>query len=132
MHILIKWVQMVKELGLKIIIHYDGKLVEELNRRKVKRLKYDRLSVTARVPEINGPESEQLLGIPEIKNGKGITQTRAIFQLLDHHGIRNNVIGLCQDTTSANVVNKQGVTVCSAKECDRLRIDCSRHVTGLI
>ena len=131
--IMIKWVKMVKELGLKIILHYDGKLVEELQRNKVKRLKFDRLSVIVRIPEIDGPESEQLLGIPEIKNGKGITQTKAIFELLDHYGIRDNVVGLCQDTTSANVGNKQGVTVCSGKECDKLllRIDCRRHVTEL-
>ena len=73
--IMLKWVKMVKELGLKIILHYDGKLVEELERSKVKRIKYDRLSVIARLPEIQGPDSEQILGIPQIKNGKGITQT---------------------------------------------------------
>ena len=121
--IMIKWVKMVKEMGLKVILHYDGKLVEELERSKVKRLKFDRLSVIARLPEIDGPESEQLLGIPEIKNGKGITQTQAIFELLDHYDIRNNVIAFCQDTTSANVGNKQGVTACSGKKCDRLHLD---------
>ena len=131
--IMIKWVKLVKDMGLKIILHYDGKLVEELQRNKVKRLKFDRLSVIVRIPEIDGPESEQLLGIPEIKNGKGITQTKAIFELLDHYGIRDHVVGLCQDTTSANVGNKQGVTVCTGKECDKLflRIDCRRHTTEL-
>ena len=68
--IMVKWVKMVKQMGLKIILHYDGKLVEELQRNKVKRIKYDRLSVIARLPEIDGPDSEQILGIPEIKNGK--------------------------------------------------------------
>ena len=131
--IMLKWVKMVKELGLKIILHYDGKLVEELERSKVKRIKYDRLSVIARLPEIDGPDSEQILGIPQIKNGKGITQTTAIYEMLDHYDLSDNVVGTCQDTTSANVGNKQGVTVCSGKRSDRLllRIDCRRHVIEL-
>ena len=113
-------------MGLKIILHYDGKLVEELQRNKVKRIKFDRLSVITRLPEIDGPDSEQILGIPEIENGKGATQTKAIFELLDYHGIRGNVIGTCQDTTSANVGNNKGVTVCAGKERGELllRIDC--------
>ena len=131
--IMLKWVKMVKELGLKIILHYDGKLVEELERSKVKRIKYDRLSVIARLPEIDGPDSEQILGIPQIKNGKGITQTTAIYEMLDRYDLIDNVVGTCQDTTSANVGNKQGVTVCSGKRSDRLllRIDCRRHVIEL-
>ena len=63
---MIRWVKRVKEMGLKIILHYDSKLVEELQRNKVKRIKFDRLSVIARLPEIDGPDSEQILGIPEI------------------------------------------------------------------
>ena len=131
--IMVRWVKRVKEMGLKIILHYDGKLVEELQRNKVKRIKFDRLSVIARLPEIDGPDSEQILGIPEIKNGKGATQTKAIFGLLDHYDIRDNVIGTCQDTTSANVGNNKGVTVCAGKERGELllRIDCRRHVTEL-
>ena len=131
--IMVKWVKMVKQMGLKIILHYDGKLVEELQRNKVKRIKYDRLSVIARLPEIDGPDSEQILGIPEIKNGKGATQTKAIFEQLDHYGIRDHVIGFSQDTTSANVGNIRGQTVCAGKESDtlHLRLDCRRHVTEL-
>ena len=63
----------------------------------------------ARLPEIDGPDCEQILGIPQIKNGKGVTQTTAIFEMLDFYDISDNVVGTCQDTTSANVGNKQGV-----------------------
>ena len=131
--IMLKWVKMVKELGLKIILQYDGKLVEELERSKVKSIKYDRLSVIARLSEIDGPDSEQILGIPQIKNGKGVTQTTAFFDMQDYYDISDNVVGTCQDTTSANVGNKQGVTVCSGKRSDRLllRIDCRCHVIEL-
>ena len=120
--IMVKWVKMVKQMGLKIILHYDGKLVEELQRNKVKRIKYDRLSVIARLPEIDGPDSEQILGIPDIKNGKGATQTKAIFEQLDHYGIRDHVIGFSQDTTSANVGNIRGQTVCAGKESDTIHL----------
>ena len=104
--IMLKWVKMVKELGLKIILQYDGKLVEELERSKVKSIKYDRLSVIARLPEIDGPDSEQILRIPQIKNGKGVTQTTAFFDMQDYYDISDNVVGTCQDTTSANVDNR--------------------------
>ena len=76
--IMVQWVKRVQEKGARIILHYDGKLVEELERGKTKRKKYDRLALLAKTPDLPGQDSEQLLGIPEIVNGKGKQKTRNI------------------------------------------------------
>ena len=61
----------VKEKRARIVIHYDGKLVQELDMKKVKRKKKDRLAIIARSPDL--PDGgEQLLGIPELQSGSGL------------------------------------------------------------
>ena len=53
----------------KMIIHFDGKLVEELDPKKVNKEKKDRVAMLVRSPDLE--QREQLLGIPEMKSGSG-------------------------------------------------------------
>ena len=120
----------VKEKRARIVIHYDGKLVQELDMKKVKRKKKDRLAIIARSPDL--PDGgEQLLGIPELQSGSGLKQTEAILALTDE--LKENIIGSAQDTCGTNTGTKKGVVVRLSKHLDvpLLRLDCRRHTVEL-
>ena len=53
----------------KLIIYFDGKLVDELDPKKVHKEKMDRVAMLVRSPDLE--QGEQLLGIPEMKSGTG-------------------------------------------------------------
>ena len=55
----------------KLIVHFDGKLVGELDPKKVHKKKKDRVAMLVRSPDLE--QREQLLGIPEMNSGSGIT-----------------------------------------------------------
>ena len=120
----------VKEKRARIVIHYDGKLVQELDMKKVKRKKKDRLAIIARSPDL--PDGgEQLLGIPELQSGSGLKQTEAILALTDE--LKENIIASAQDTCGTNTGTKKGVVVRLSKHLDvpLLRLDCRRHTVEL-
>ena len=122
-----KFKEDAKKKKARLVIHYDGKLVHELARNKVKRKKRDRLAVVARSPDIH----EQLLGIPELPTGSGLNQTAAIRSLTEP--IEELIIGTSQDTCSTNTGVKQGVIVRLSKHLNvlLLRLDCRRHIVEL-
>ena len=51
----------------KMIVHFDGKLVGEIDPKKDQK---DRFAILVRSPDLE--EGEQLLGIPECKSGSGM------------------------------------------------------------
>ena len=53
----------------KLIVYFDGKLVDELDPKKVHKEKMDRVAMLVRSPDLE--QREQLLGIPEMKSGTG-------------------------------------------------------------
>ena len=120
----------VKEKRARLVIHYDGKLVHELDRHKVKRKKKDRLAIIARSPDL--PDGgEQLLGIPELQSGSGLKQTEAILALTDN--LKEHIIASSQDTCGTNTGTKKGVVVRLSKHLNvpLLRLDCRRHTVEL-
>ena len=54
----------------KLIVHFDGKLTEELAPMKIHKEKKDRVAMLVRSPDLE--EGEQLLGAPELKSGSGM------------------------------------------------------------
>ena len=122
-----KYREDAKKKKARLIIHYDGKLVQEIARHKVKRKKRDRLAVVARSPDID----EQLLGIPELPTGSGLNQTAAIRSLTEP--IEELIIGTAQDTCSTNTGVHRGVVVRLSKHLNvlLLRLDCRRHIVEL-
>ena len=59
-----------KDKAKKLIVHFDGKLVDELDPKKVNKEKMDRVAILVRSPDLE--QQEQLLGIPEMKSGTGM------------------------------------------------------------
>ena len=53
----------------KLIVYFDGKLVDELDPKKVHKQKMYRVAMLVRSPDLE--QREQLLGIPEMKSGTG-------------------------------------------------------------
>ena len=53
----------------KLIVYFDGKLVDELDPKKVHKQKMDRVAMLVRSPDLK--QREQLLGIQEMKSGTG-------------------------------------------------------------
>ena len=122
-----KYREDAKKKKARLVIHYDGKLVEEIAQGKVKRKKRDRLAVVARSPDI----PEQLLGIPELPTGSGLNQTAAIRSLTEP--IEELIIGTSQDTCATNTGVNRGVVVRLSKHLNvlLLRFDCRRHIVEL-
>ena len=58
-----------KDRSKKLIVHFDGKLVDELDPKKVNKEQMDRVAILVRSPDLE--QEEQLLGIPEMKSGTG-------------------------------------------------------------
>lgn len=67
----VQYTATVKEHRARIIIHYDGKLMEILGEFLVKKLKKDRVGILARSPDLPDDDREQLLGVPELASGTG-------------------------------------------------------------
>ena len=122
-----KYREDAKKKKARLVIHYDGKLVEEIAQGKVKKKKRDRLAVVARSPDI----PEQLLGIPELPTGSGLNQTAAIRSLTEP--IEELIIGTSQDTCATNTGVNRGVVVRLSKHLNvlLLRFDCRRHIVEL-
>ena len=116
-----------KKKKARLVIHYDGKLVNEIARHKVKKKKRDRLAVVAKSPDL----PEQLLGIPELPTGSGLNQTAAIRSLTEP--IEELIIGTSQDTCATNTGVNRGVVVRLSKHLNvlLLRLDCRRHIVEL-
>ena len=116
-----------KKKKARLVIHYDGKLVNEIARHKVKKKKRDRLAVVAKSPDL----PEQLLGIPELPTGSGLNQTAAIRSLTEP--IEELIIGTSQDTCATNTGVNRGVVVRLSKHLNvlLLRFDCRRHIVEL-
>ena len=53
----------------KLILHFDGKLCDELDPMKVDKDKRDRVAMLVRSPDLD--QREQMLGIPEMLSGSG-------------------------------------------------------------
>ena len=122
-----KYREDAKKKKARLVIHYDGKLVNELDPHKVKKKKRDRLAVVAKSPDL----PEQLLGIPELPTGSGLNQTAAIRSLTEP--IEELIIGTSQDTCATNTGVNRGVVVRLSRHLNvlLLRLDCRRHIVEL-
>ncbi|KAG8181006.1 hypothetical protein JTE90_024754 [Oedothorax gibbosus] len=47
-------------------------------------------------------DEEQLIGVPEIENSKGLYQSKAVFSEINKWGAAENIEAMCFDTTAAN------------------------------
>ena len=84
------------------IIHWDGKIMPDSFIGK----NIDRLPILATVGK-----DEQLLDVPGLENGKGITQANAVFDALTDWGLTESIKALCCDTTNANLGHINGAAI---------------------
>jgi len=85
--------------SVSLILHWDGKLIEELSGPG--REKVDRLAVL-----VSGQDVIKLLSVPKLNDGKAVTMSNAIMNSVDEWGLRHRIKGLCFDTTASNTVAK--------------------------
>ena len=117
-----------------LIVHFDGKLMNELTSSldtKVKKKKKNRMAVLVTSPEL--VQIEQLLGIPELVDGKGRTEKNSTVELLKEWEAWDPTVGVVFDTTASNTGCNQGSVTLLEKEKKRalIKMPCRRHVIEL-
>ena len=121
----------IEEGGKRLIAHYDGKMMEEIGSKLVKKTKKDRLAVLVRSPDL--VDKEQLLGIPQLDHSTGLAQQEGVTKLLDDWGASASVIGAVYDTTASNSGNKLGSVTRLERTLKRslIKMPCRRHIHEL-
>lgn len=108
-----------------IVVHWDGKMLPNLLKREV----HDRLPVL-----ITNGEVEQLLGIPELEDGKGRTQAESIYEVADDWGLVDKIKAICCDTTASNLGHINGAAILLERMLEKklLYLPCRRHIYELV
>jgi len=115
--------------GLKLVIHFDTKIVKQYTREKGISTDDERLAISASSPE-SGP-LDFLLGVLEIESSKGSDQALAIQSILEYYELSDQIIGVCTDTTSSNTGKEKGAIrniVVHALERPVLWLMCRHHI----
>ncbi|XP_047140548.1 uncharacterized protein LOC124815791 [Hydra vulgaris] len=92
--------------SLKIVVHFDTKILKRYNCEKGVSKNENRIAISASSPE-SGP-LDFFLGILEIESSNGSVQATAIQAMLEYYEMSDQIIGLCSDTTSSNTGRKKG------------------------
>jgi hypothetical protein len=111
-----------------LIVHWDGKLLQDLTGRE----KVDRLPILV---SSCGPEPvTQLLSVPKLASGTGAAEANAVFEALNKWKVVDSVVGLSFDTTSSNTGLKAGACVILEQllRRDLLHLACRHHILELV
>lgn len=106
-------------------VHFDGKLLPNLPKRE----SFERLPIV-----ISDGKVEQLIAIPELENGKGSTQARAVYEGLADWGLCDKIKAVCCDTTSSNLGHHSGAVTVLEQLLDKklLYFPCRHHIFELV
>jgi hypothetical protein len=96
-----------KVRGLKVIIHFDTKLVKHYRTDQKMSKTVERLALSISSPQVNEP-LDFLLGVLEIKSTKGQDQAIAIQNILEYYELTDQIIGCSADTTASNTGKYKG------------------------
>ena len=109
--------------GSDMVLHYDGKVVEEYTEEK--KLKKERLAVS-----ITCKGKHFLLGVPSCTDATGEKQYEKIIDLLQKYQIKDDIKGLVFDTTASNTGKDKGVNSRLNQYVERpvLHLACRHHV----
>lgn len=106
-------------------VHWDGKLMKDVTRRK----NVDRLPIL-----LSQESGVKLLKVPKIDDGTGATQAEAVFEVLTEWNAVDDVTAMCFDTTPADTGQFNGA--CAILEMklgrDLLKLACRHHVYELM
>ncbi|XP_065683489.1 uncharacterized protein LOC124813472 [Hydra vulgaris] len=92
--------------GKLLCVHFDTKIVKEYFYGA--NINVERLALVISSPSI---DKEQLIGVLSITDSRGITQAKAIKEILESWNLWNSVHSVCFDTTSSNTGWMQGACV---------------------
>ena len=108
------------------VLHWDGKLLPGL-------LRCDKLVERLPVVISNG-DTEKLLGVPALEDGKGKTQANAINEVLTDWGLTDFIKAFCCDTTNSNLGHLNGAATLLEQllEKDILYFACRHHIFELV
>ena len=117
----------LKDTGRTLFLLFDGKSVEETNRR-MKQVR-PRLAVVVDSPDLEEP---QVLGVPVLKSSSGEDQVEAIWPLLEEWEVLDHLAGVSFDTTAENTGWQKGVNSRLLQKLGRdlLWRACRRHSQG--
>ena len=85
--------------GKKLIVHFDGKLVRQLEEENDLTVTCERAAVSGTSPDLECRD-DFLLGIVQAKNSTGSEQGNTILNLLEYYDIVDNIIVVCCDTAA--------------------------------
>lgn len=107
------------------IIHWDSKLLPDITGK----IKVDRLPIIA-----TAPNTEQLLGVPELSAGTGYEVSSAVYDTLEDWSLLQNVQGFVFDTTASNTGRLNGACILLEHKLGRdiLYLACRHHVFEII
>ncbi|XP_065681550.1 uncharacterized protein LOC136095199 [Hydra vulgaris] len=104
----------VKTKGKLLCVQFDTKIVKEYFYGA--NINVERLALVISSPSI---DKEQLIGVLSITDSRGITQAKAIKEILESWNLWDSVHSVCFDTTSSNTGWMQGACVLIEKWQDR-------------
>lgn len=114
------------EIQLKApVVHWDGKLLlDDVTGKKI-----DRVPIV-----ITDGETEKILKVAGLPNGKGYTQADAIFETLTEWGLKDSVQALSCDTTASNLGHRSGAAALLEIKLDRdlLYLPCRHHIDEIL
>jgi hypothetical protein len=111
--------------GIPLIVHFDGKLLPALTGDD----KVDRIAVL-----VSGGGVCKLLGAPGICSGTGKAIAEAVIGCVEEWGIKEQMQGLCFDTTASNTGKKSGACTLIKEKIGRqlLHLPCRHHIMEII
>jgi hypothetical protein len=112
-------------VDVSLTIHWDGKLLTELTGSE----KVDRLAIL-----VSGGGVQQLLAVPKLENGTGKAIAEAIYESINDWGIKEQVCGMCFDTTAVNTGDKSGACVLLEQMLGKrmLSFACRHHALEVV
>jgi len=114
------------DLNLNFLtIHWDSKLLPDITGKT----KVDRLPIIA-----TGPDTVQLLGVPELSAGTGYEVSSAVYDTLEDWSLLHKVQAFVFDTTASNTGRLNGACVLLEHKLDRdiLYLACRHHILEII
>lgn len=113
----------------KFVIHWDGKMLENLTNTEITTRNVHRLAIV-----LSCGKETKLLGIPKIRSGTGESQFFAVNSAIQDWGIKDRIIGMSFDNTSSNTSQQVGACVRLYNELNRniLWLSCRHHMYELV
>ena len=108
-----------------LTVHWDGKILEDITGRET----VDRLPIL-----VSGEGVDQLLNVPKLDSGTGLSTASAVYETVESWGISNRIKSMCFDTTASNTGLRKGACILLEQKMnkDMLWLACRHHVLEIM